>query len=91
MEGLVLHENHVSDFESPHKVLDGWSEVTSSSPHVLNESDFIRVNIEGFGQPSIVEFNDLIFEEYIFFWGVKNLDTHHDESGIMTSSNTNVV
>ena len=80
MESFVLHEHHVSNFETVDEVLDGWTQVATTSPDVFNKSDLIRVNFKGLSQPSIVEFNALILEEVVLVWIIKYLDSHHDEA-----------
>lgn len=91
VESLVLHEYHVSDLHTLHEVLDGGAEVTTTSPNILDESDFISGNIESLGKPSKVELDDLVFEEFIVVWVVENLDTEHDETRVMTACNTDVI
>jgi hypothetical protein len=91
VECFVLHENHVSYFHSSDKVLDGWSQITTTGPNIFNESNFIRVNSKSFSKPSIVEFNCFFFEEFVVIFIVENLDTKHDKSGVMSSCDTNVI
>lgn len=80
VESLVLHENHVSDLKTANEIFDRWSKVASTGPYILNESDFIWVNIECFCEPSVIKFNDFFFEKDMFLWCVENLDTKHDEA-----------
>jgi len=91
VESLVLHEDHVSDLHTFHEVLDGGAKVTATSPNILDESDFISGNVEGLGEPSEVEFDDLVFEEFVVVWVVKDLDTKHDETRVMTACNTDII
>jgi len=41
MERLVLHEHHVSDFETPHEELNGWSEVAATTPNIFDVGDLV--------------------------------------------------
>jgi hypothetical protein len=56
---------HVAEFEAAHKVLDGRAEVTSTRPHVFDESDLIRIDLQLFGEPIIVELNALVVPELV--------------------------
>lgn len=80
MEGLILHEDHVSNLKAPHEVLDGGSEVTTTGPHVLNKGDFIGLYSQLLSKPSVVELNALVLEEDILVGIVEDLDTHHNEA-----------
>ena len=91
MESLVLHEDHVADLETSHEVLDGGAEVTSTGPDVFDEGDLIRVDAEGLSEPSEVELDDLVLKEDILVWVVENLDTQHDEAGVVATCDTNIV
>jgi hypothetical protein len=91
VEGLVLHEHHVSHFEPMHEILDGGAKVATASPHVLNVGDLIGVNLEGLGQPTMVELEALILEEFVFVGIVEHLDAQHDKARVVASSNTDVV
>lgn len=91
MEGLVLHEDHVTYFESSDEVLNGWTEVAATSPDIFNKSDFIGVNLQLLSEPSVVELYALILEESILLRVVEYLNTKHDESTVVTTSDTNVI
>jgi hypothetical protein len=62
------------------KVLNTRAEVSSSSPNILDESDFFGVDFELFGQPSIVELNAFVLEEDEFVGFIEDLDSNHDET-----------
>ena len=91
MEGLVLHENHVSNFKTAHKVLNRRSQIATTSPDILNKCDIVRGNAKGLCQPSVVELNALILEEVIILKLVENLDAEHDEARVMATGQTDVV
>jgi hypothetical protein len=91
VEGLILHEDHVSNLKAPHEVLDGGSEVTTTGPHVLDKGDFIGLYSQLLSKPSVVELYALVLEEDILVRIVEDLDTHHNESGVMSAGQTNIV
>ena len=91
MESFVLHEDHVSYFHSSDEIFKGWSHIASTGPDILDESNLIWIDTESFCQPSEVELNDLFLEEFVIVWIVEDLDTHHDETRVMSSSDTNIV
>jgi len=91
MECFVLHENHVSYFHSSDEIFKRWSHIASTGPYILNESNLIRINAESFCQPSEVKFNNFFFEEFMVIRVVEYLDTHHNETRIMSSGYTNIV
>lgn len=62
------------------EVFHTGSEVTSSCPNVLNESDFRRVDLQLFSEPAIIEFDTLILEEVVLAWLVEDLNSNHYES-----------
>lgn len=73
------------------EILNTRTEVSSSSPNVLNEGDFFRIYFELFSQPSVVEFYALVFEENELIGFVEDLNAYHNESRVMPSSKSNVV
>jgi hypothetical protein len=91
VEGLVLHEHHVSDFETTHEVLNGRSEVTTTGPDIFNVSNLIGVDAQSFSEPSVVVLKAFILEILKIVLVVEDLVTHHDEARVMTSSHTNVI
>ena len=91
MEGLVLHEDHVSDFEAMHEVLDGRAQVTSASPDVFNVGDLIGVDLEGLSEPAVVELQTLVLKELVVARHVENLDPHHDEPRVMAAGDADVI
>lgn len=91
MEGLVLHEHHVTYLEATNEVFNRWTKVTTTSPNIFNEGNLIRVDLKFLCQPTIVELDALILEEYILVWIVENLDTQHYEATVMSSCQADVV
>ena len=91
MEGLILHENHVSDLKTIDKIFNGRSKVTTTGPNILDEGNLIRRDSECFSEPSEVKFDGLFFKEFIVIRIVKYLDTKHDEPGVMSSGYTNII
>jgi hypothetical protein len=88
---LVLHEHHVSDFKSVNEVLNAGSEVTSSSPDILDKGDFCGIDFKFFSEPAVVELDALVLEEDEFTGFVENLNADHDETGVVSSSESDVV
>lgn len=68
------------------KVLNTRAEVSSSSPNILDESNFFGIDFELFGKPSIVELNAFVLEEDKFVGFIEDLDSDHDETWEMSSS-----
>ena len=62
------------------KVLNTRTEVSSSSPNILDESDFFRIDFELFSKPSIVELNAFVLEEDELVGFIEDLDSDHDET-----------
>jgi hypothetical protein len=62
------------------KILNARSKISSSSPNILDESYFFRIDFELLSQPFVIELNAFIFKEYVFVRLVKNLDAYHDKS-----------
>jgi len=91
MECLILHEHHIADFHASDEVLDRWTKVATSSPNILNERDLSWINLECLGEPSEVELNTFIFEEFVIIWVVEYLDAKHDEAGVVAASDADVV
>lgn len=91
MEGLVLHENHVSDLETADEVFNRGTEVATASPDILNKGDLIGLNTKFLSQPAVVELHALVLEEDIVVRVVENLNTKHDEARVMSTCQTNVV
>ncbi len=88
---LVLHKHHVTKFESMDKVLNWRAHVSSPGPDILNKSNLLRINLQFFSKPSVVEFNTLFFEENVILGFVENVNTQHDEPWIMSACQTNVI
>ena len=91
MECLVLHEDHVTNFKTTHEVFYRGTEVATSGPHILNESDVVGVNSERLCQPTVVELDALILEEVPVILLVEHLNAHHDEARVMAAGEANVV
>jgi hypothetical protein len=91
VEGLVLHEYHVSNFETTYEILNRRSKVTTTGPDVFNVSNLIGVNAQSFSEPSVVVLKAFILEILKIVLVVEDLVTHHDEARVMTSSHTNVI
>ena len=91
MECLVLHEHHVSYFETAHEILNRGAEVATTSPNILDERDIVRVNSERLSQPTVVELDALVLEKLIVIRLVKHLDAEHDKAGVVAPSQANVV
>ena len=91
VEGLVLHEDQVADLKTVHEVLNRRAKVATTGPHVLDKSDLIWVDSHRLCQPAIVELDCLILEEVVFVRCVEHLDSEHDKTGVMATSDTNVV
>ena len=91
MESLVLHEDHVADFEAADKVLNRGTKVATTGPDIFNKGDIVRVNSKSLRQPSVVELNALVLEEFVVVRLVKDLNSEHDEARVMASSQANVV
>ena len=62
------------------KVLNTRTEVSSSSPNILDKSDFFWIDFELLSKPSIVEFNAFVLEEDEFVGFIEDLDSDHDET-----------
>jgi len=90
-EGLVLHEDHVSDLETGDEVLDRGAEVASAGPHVLDERDLLGRDLQLLGQPAEVELDALVGPELLVVGLVENLDTEHDEAGVVAARDADVV
>ena len=90
-EGLVLHENHVTDLKTGDEVFNGRTKVTTTSPDILDEGDLFRRNTELLGQPAVVELNALISPELELTRLVEDLNTKHDETGVVTTGDTDVI
>ena len=73
------------------EILNTRSKISSSSPNVLNESYFFRVNLKFFSQPAIVELDTFIFEEDIFVRFIEDLNAQHHKATIVPTSETDVV
>lgn len=73
------------------KVLNAGAKVTSTCPNIFNEGDLFGVDLKLFSEPAVVELDTLILEEDEFSWFVENLDTHHHETGEVTTSQSDVV
>ena len=91
MEGLILHEDHISDFKTADEVLNRWAQVTTTGPHILHKSDIVRVDPERLRQPPIIELNALILEKFVVIRFVKDLYAEHDKSGIVPAGQADVV
>ena len=59
--------------------------------NLFNKSYFFWINFKCFCQPAIVEFNAFIFEEFVVIRIVEYLNTKHDKTRIMATSDTNIV
>jgi hypothetical protein len=88
---FVLHENHVSYFKSMNEVFDTRTKISTASPNVFNKGDFLRIDLQLFGEPSVVELHTFVFEEDELIRFVENLDSHHRETRIVTACHSNVV
>ena len=91
MESFVLHEDHVSHFETAHKILNRGAQVATTSPNIFDKSDVVRVDSQRLRQPPIVELNALILEEMVLIWLVKDLDAKHDEATVVAACQSDVV
>ena len=88
---LVLHEDHVPEFQSVDEVLDAGAEVTSAGPDVLDEGDLAGVDLELLSQPAVVELHALILEEDELAGLVEDLDADHHEAGEVAAREPDVV
>lgn len=91
VESLELHEDHVTDFETTNEIFHGGTAVTTASPDVFDVGDLIGVNAQFFSQPSVVEFNAFFLEEDVVIGVVEHLDTEHNETRVMSTSETDVI
>jgi hypothetical protein len=91
VEGFVLHEHHVTNFKTSHKVLNRGTEVTTASPDIFDEGNLIRFNAQLLSKPSVVELNAFVLEEGVLLWIVEHLDAQHDEATVMSASDADVV
>lgn len=91
MESLVLHKHHVSDLEASDEVFDGRSQVSTTGPNVLDIGNLFWRDLKCLSQPTVVEFQALIFKEFVVIWVVEDLLSHHDKSRIVTACKTNIV
>ena len=73
------------------EVLDWRAHVSSTGPDILNESNLLRIDLQFFSKPSVVEFNALFLKENVILGFVENMNTQHDEPWIMSAGQTNVV
>lgn len=88
---FVLHEDHVSELQTMDEVLNAGSEITSTSPDVLNESDLTGIDLEFFSQPSIVELHALILEEDELSRLVEDLYADHHEAREVSARESDVI
>ena len=91
MKRLILHEYHISNFHAPNKVLNGWTEITTARPNILHKSNFFLVDAKGLSEPPEVELDTLILEKLVVVAIVEHLDAEHDEAGVVSASDADVV
>ena len=91
MERLILHENHVANFKTLNEILDGGTEVATTSPHILNVGDVVGLNPKCLCEPSVIELKAFIFEELIVARVVENLLSQHDEPRVVSTREANIV
>ena len=87
----ILHEHHIADFKTADKIFARWSQISSSGPNILNESDFFRVNTKLFSKPSIVELHTFFLEKFVVIRFIKYLNTQHDKPRVMSTRESDVV
>ena len=97
-ESLILHEHHISQFESIDKILDRRSQITASCPHILNKRDFLRIDLQFLRQPPkipaqlpIILLDAVIFPENLITGSIESLDSQHDESTVVSASEADIV
>lgn len=82
---LVLHEHHVTKFETVNEILNWRTHVSSTGPNVFNESNLFRINFKFLREPSVIELDALLFEKDVIIGFVENVNTQHNEAWIMST------
>lgn len=88
---LVLHEHHIPELQTMHEILNTGSEISSSSPDILNECNLLWINLELLSQPPIVKLHTLLLEEHILIRVVKHLNAEHHEPRVVSAGEADVV
>lgn len=91
VESLELHEHHVANFQPLYEVLDGGTQVATTSPHIFHKCDFVGIDVQCLSEPPVVEFYALLLEKVVLVRVVEHLNAHHDEPGVVSTSDADIV